>query len=197
MISFALNKSHGVTWGLAVHKNRRKKGMLMQKKDQVVNFRIGRESFGVPIDNVQEIVRVPEITVVPEMPSFVEGVINLRGKIVSIVDLSKRLKIEAAPRAKSSRVLIVEVDDKIIGLLVDSVNAILQIPQEAVEPTPDTVTPVGADYIIGVGKLPDKLIILLNLKNILRPDEIKGLAADESAGTAVGRASRRPLEAAA
>jgi purine-binding chemotaxis protein CheW len=171
--------------------------MLMQKKDQVVNFRIGRESFGVPIDNVQEIVRVPEITVVPEMPSFVEGVINLRGKIVSIVDLSKRLKIAAAPRAKSSRVLIVEVDDKIIGLLVDSVNAILQIPQEAVEPTPDTVTPVGADYIIGVGKLHDKLIILLNLKNILRPDEIKGLAADESAGAAVGRASRRPLEAAA
>ena len=171
--------------------------MLMHRKDQVVNFRIGKESFGVPIDNVQEIVRVPEITVVPEMPSFVEGVINLRGKIVCIVDLSKRLKIEAAPRAKSSRVLIVEVDDRLIGLLVDSVNAILHIPQEAIEPTPDTVAPVGAGYIIGVGKLHDKLIILLNLRNILRPDEIRKLAADESAGTAVGRASRRPIEAVA
>ena len=170
----------------------------MKKKDQVVNFKIGKESFGVAIDDVQEIVRVPEITMVPETPSFVEGVINLRGKIVTVVDLSKRLKIEAAPRAKSSRVLIVEVDNKSIGLLVDSVNAILQIPQEAVEPTPDIVTPIGADYIFGIGKLKDKLIILLDLKNILRPEEIQGLAANEGAGSvSVSRASRPSFEAVA
>jgi purine-binding chemotaxis protein CheW len=168
----------------------------MKKKDQVVSFKIGRESFGVPIHNVQEIVRVPEIAAVPEMPSFVEGVINLRGKIVSIVDLGKRLKIEAAPRGKSSRVLIVEVDNKIIGLLVDAVNAILQVPPDAVEPAPDIVTPVGADYIVGVGKLQNKLIILLELKNILKPDEIKRLAAGESADTAASSVSGQSLEAA-
>jgi purine-binding chemotaxis protein CheW len=113
------------------------------------------------------------------------------------VDLSKRLKIEASPRAKSSRVLIVEVDNKIIGLLVDAVNAILQLPPEAVEPAPDIVTPLSADYIVGVGKLHDNLIILLDLKNILKSDEIKRLAADESAGTAAGSTSRPPLEAVA
>ena len=167
----------------------------MKKKDQVVNFKIGKESFGVAIDDVQEIVRVPEITAVPETPSFVEGVINLRGKIVSVVDLGKRLKIESAPRAKSSRVLIAEVDGKVVGLLVDSVSAILQIPQEAVEPAPDIVSPIGADYIIGVGKLRDRLIILLDLKKILRPDEIRGLAANEGAGTTAVRALQPSFEA--
>jgi purine-binding chemotaxis protein CheW len=197
MIRFVLNKRHGSIPGLQRHKNRKRKSMHMKKKDQVVSFKIGREFFGVPIHNVQEIVRVPEIAAVPEMPSFVEGVINLRGKIVSIVDLSKRLKIEASPRAKSSRVLIVEVDNKIIGILVDAVNAILQIPPEAVEPAPDIVTPVGSDYIVGVGKLHDNLIILLDLKNILKSDEIKRLAADESAGTADGSISRPSWETAA
>lgn len=158
----------------------------MNKKNQVVSFRIGRELFGVYIHIVQEIVRVPEITPVPEMPGFVEGVINLRGKIVSIIDLSKRLKIESSTRTKASRILIVEVEKKTVGLLVDAVTEILRIPPESIEPAPDIVTSVGAEYIMGVGKLPDKLIILLDLKNILKTEEIKRLASDdrgESAGS--------------
>jgi purine-binding chemotaxis protein CheW len=151
----------------------------MNKKNQVVSFRIGRELFGVYIHIVQEIVRVPEITPVPEMPPFVEGVINLRGKIVSIVDLSKRLQIGEAKRSRSNRILIIEVEKKIVGLLVDAVTEILRIPPESVEPTPDIITSVGAEYILGVGKLPDKLIILLDLKNILKPEEIKRLATDD------------------
>ena len=169
----------------------------MKKKDQVVSFKIGKEYFGVHIHMVQEIVRVPEITVVPEMPSFVEGVINLRGKIVSIVDLSKRLKIDGAKRAKSSRILIVEVDNKVVGLLVDAVNAILRIPPESIEPAPDIVTSVGTEYILGVGKLSDKLIILLDLKNVLRPEEIKRLATDERAEPASGSTLQRSMDAAA
>ena len=167
----------------------------MNRELHIVGFKVGRETYGVPITALHEIVRVPEITAVPETPSFVEGVINLRGKIVSVVDLGKRLKIESAPRAKSSRVLIAEVDGKIVGLLVDSVSAILQIPQEAVEPAPDIVSPIGADYIIGVGKLRDRLIILLDLKKILRPDEIRGLAANEGAGTTAVRALQPSFEA--
>lgn len=151
----------------------------MNKKNQVVSFRIGRELFGVYIHIVQEIVRVPEITPVPEMPGFVEGVINLRGKIVSIIDLSKRLKIESSARTKASRILIVEVEKKTVGLLVDAVTEILRIPPESIEPAPDIVTSVGAEYIMGVGKLPDKLIVLLDLKNILKPEEIKRLASDD------------------
>lgn len=169
----------------------------MKKKDQVVSFRIGKEYFGVQIQTVQEIVRVPEITAVPEMPSFVEGVINLRGKIVSIVDLSKRLKIQGGARAKSNRILIVEVDNNVVGLLVDAVSAILRIPPESIEPAPDIVTSVGTEYIQGVGKLPDRLIILLDLKNILRPDELTKLSVDEQVEPASSSASSRLLDAAA
>jgi len=148
----------------------------MNKKNQMVTFKMGKETFGVPIQMVQEIVRVPEITMVPEMPSFVEGVMNLRGKIVSIIDVNKRLKIGCSSRSRTSRILVVEVDRKIIGLLVDAVTEILRLPSDAIEPAPDIVTAVGSEYITGVGKLPGKLIILLDLHKILRPDEIKRLA---------------------
>lgn len=169
----------------------------MKKKDQVVSFRIGKELFGVQIQSVQEIVRVPEITAVPEMPAFVDGVINLRGKIVSIIDLSRRLRIEGSVRTKSSRILIIEVENKIVGLLVDAVNAILRIPPEAVEPAPDIITAVGREYILGVGKLADKLIILLSLKNILRPDEINRLAPEERINTSPEKNPGTIVEAAA
>lgn len=169
----------------------------MKKKDQIVSFKIGKEHFGVHIHAVQEIVRVPEITAVPEMPSFVEGVINLRGRIVSIVDLSRRLKLKGAARAKSSRILIVEVENKVVGLLVDAVSAILRIPPESIEPAPEIVTSVGAEYIMGVGKLPDKLIILLDLKNILKPEEIRKLTADGRPGAPTPEAPGRPLDVAA
>jgi len=151
----------------------------MNKKNQVVSFRIGSELFGVYIDIVQEIVRVPEITPVPEMPDFVEGVINLRGKIVSTVELGKKLKIESSGQSRSSRILIVDIERKTVGLLVDAVTEILRVPPESIEPTPDIATAVGAEYILGVGKLTDKLIILLDLKNILKADEIRKLSSDE------------------
>jgi purine-binding chemotaxis protein CheW len=154
----------------------------MKKRDQVVSFRIGKELFGVHIHTVQEIVRVPQITAVPEMPSFVDGVINLRGRIVSIIDLGKRIRIQASSRTKTSRILIVEVENKVVGLLVDAVNAILRIPPEAIEPAPDVVSMVGREYILGVGKLPDSLIILLSLKHILQPEEINSLAAQDPTG---------------
>lgn len=159
--------------------------MNANKKNQVVSFKIGRELFGVYIHMVQEIVRVPEITPVPEMPPFVEGVINLRGKIVSIVDLNRRLKIGESVKSRSSRILIVEVEKKVVGLLVDAVTEILRIPPESIEPAPDIVTSVGAEYIMGVGKMTDKLIILLDLKNILRPEEIRKLSTDGRADSGI------------
>ncbi len=169
----------------------------MNKKNQVVAFRIGKELFGVHIYVVQEIVRVPEITPVPEMPLFVEGVINLRGKIVSIIDLSKRLKIERGQKTKSCRILIIEVERKIVGLLVDAVTEIFRLPPESIEPAPDIVTSVGTEYIMGVGKLPDKLIILLDLKNILKPEEIRKLSSDERPAIEAANVPVAPLEAAA
>lgn len=162
-----------------------------------MSFKVGKELFGVYIHVVQEIVRVPEITPVPEMPPFVEGVINLRGKIVSIVELSKKLKIEGSSKTRASRILIIELEKKVVGLLVDAVTEILRIPPESVEPAPDIVTSVGAEYITGVGKLPDKLIILLDLKNILKPDEIKRLTTDDRGETAAQGSAGNSLGAAA
>jgi len=104
--------------------------------------------------------------------------------------LSKRLRIEGSSETKANRILIIELDKKVVGLLVDAVTEILRIPPESIEPTPDIVTSVGAEYIMGVGKLPDKLIILLDLKNILKPEEIKKLATD-------GREETTSLDAAA
>lgn len=168
----------------------------MNKQNQVVSFRIGKELFGVYIQIVQEIVRVPEITPVPEMPPFVDGVINLRGKIVSVVDLGNKLRLESSGLSRTSRVLIVEIENKTVGLLVDAVTEIIRIPPESIEPTPDIATSVGAEYIVGVGKLPDKLIILLDLKNILRPEELKKLATDERGDASAGGRTDGSLEAA-
>ena len=97
---------------------------------------------------------------------------------------------------RTSRVLIVEIENKTVGLLVDAVTEIIRIPPESIEPTPDIATSVGAEYIIGVGKLPDKLIILLDLKNILRPEELKKLATDERGDSSAGGKNDGSLEAA-
>jgi purine-binding chemotaxis protein CheW len=156
----------------------------MNKNSQMVSFRIGKEIFGVPITMVQEIVRVPEITPVPDMPSFIKGVINLRGKIVSVIDLGKRLKLDCTPLSRSSRIL--EVEKKIIGLLVDAVTQIIKVPPEAVEPPPEIVSSIAAEYLMGVGKLPDKLVILLDLRNILKPEELRKLASENRKDTAAG-----------
>jgi len=175
---------------------KRKGPSVMNKKDQIVSFRVGKELFGVSISEVQEIVRVPEITQVPEMPLFVEGVINLRGKIVSIVDISRRLKITGGTRTKASRILIVEVEKKVVGLLVDAVTEILRLPPDAVEAAPDIVTSIGTEYIRGVGKLPNRLIILLSLQKVLKAEELQRLPVDQIAqGTYSNQ--RTPLDAAA
>jgi len=169
----------------------------MNKKDQMVTFRVGKELFGVPIHQVQEIVRVPEITSVPEMPVFVEGVINLRGRIVSIIDVNKRLKLGGSTRTKSSRILIVDVEKRVVGLLVDAVTEILRLPADSIEPAPEIITSVGTEYVMGVGKLPGKLIILLGLQKILKPEELKRLAADEQLPSTRDNGSKTSMETAA
>ena len=169
----------------------------MNKKDHMVTLRVGKELFGVPIHQVQEIVRVPEVTMVPEMPSFVEGVINLRGRIVSIIDVNKRLKLGGSTRTKASRILIVDVEKKVVGLLVDAVTEILRLPAESIEPAPEIVTSIGSEYIMGVGKLPGKLIILLELQKILKPEEMKRLVVDEQISSAREKGIKPPMESAA
>ncbi len=145
----------------------------MAKIIQLVGFKVDREFFGVPIGMVKEIVRLPEITPVPDTPEFVEGVINLRGKIVPVIDMRKRLGAASIDYGRASRVLILELGGKIVGLIVDSASEILKISEEAVEPPPELVSSIGGDYITGVGKLNDKLIVMLDLTKLMSVEEIK------------------------
>ena len=152
----------------------------MLKKNQVVRFMVGKESFGVDIGSVQEIVTVPEITMVPDTPDFLEGIINLRGKIVSVIDLRKKLKFNGSGRDKKNRILVTEVDGKVVGLIVDEVSEVLRLNPDNIEPPPEIVSSVGVKYITGVGKLEDKIILLLDLGKVLSTEETGRLAGQET-----------------
>jgi len=148
----------------------------MVKGIQLVAFRIGKELFGVGIESIREIVRFPEITEVPDAPVFLEGVINLRGKIVPVVDLRKRLRLHGEEKTKATRVLITENGRNMIGLHVDSVSEVLKIQPDAIEEPPEMVSAIGVEYITGVAKVADRLIILLDLKKILSVEDMKKVA---------------------
>lgn len=145
----------------------------MIKSNQVVRFMVGKESFGVDIGRIQEIVTFPEITKVPDTPDFLEGIINLRGKIVSVIDLRKRLKINGSERNKKNRILVTELDGKVAGLIVDEVSEVLKLDPASIEPPPEMVTAVGVEYITGVAKVKENLIILLDLTKVLNVEDIK------------------------
>lgn len=145
----------------------------MLRNNQFVRFMVGRESFGVKIGMVQEIVTVPEITRVPDTPDFIEGIINLRGKIVSVVDLRKKLKFDGAERNKKNRILVTELDGKVAGLIVDEVSEVLKLDPDSIEPPPEMVTAGGVEYITGVAKVEENLIILLDLTRVLNVEDMK------------------------
>ena len=144
----------------------------MAKNLQLVVFSLGDELYGVSIDSVQEIVRLPYITGVPDAPDFLEGVINLRGRIVPVIDLRKRLRVKEAIRTKSTRVLITETSSK-VGLLVDSASEVLKIQPDSIEEPPEIISAIGVEYITGVAKNNGRLIILLDVNKILSVEDMK------------------------
>jgi purine-binding chemotaxis protein CheW len=153
----------------------------MEKDLQVVGFRIGSETFGVLIASVREIVRVPEITAVPSAPETVEGVINLRGKIIPVMDLRKRFGHFDVQPDKKNRILVVELDSKLVGLIVNAASEVLKIPPSDIE-APSSVFAEGeSNYVTGVGKLKGRLIILLDVSKLLQRQEVKRL--EEAAET--------------
>lgn len=145
----------------------------MAKNLQLVVFSIGKELYGVGIESVHEIVKVPDITEVPDAPRFLVGVINLRGRIVPVVDLRKRLNLRETERTKSSRVLITENEGRLVGLLVDAVSEVLKVNPESVEAPPGMISAIGIEYITGVAKVEDRLIILLELTKVLSVEYVK------------------------
>ncbi len=150
------------------------------KKDQkellqLVSFKIGDEEFGVDILSVQEINRMSQITKVPNTPEFIEGVINLRGRIIPVIDLRVKLGMIRKEHSKNTRIVVVELKGQTIGFIVDEVSEVLRIPKEITEAPPDMVGGVNSDYITSIGKLEDRLLILLDLEKILSTSEFNVL----------------------
>jgi purine-binding chemotaxis protein CheW len=141
----------------------------MNRELHVVGFRVGRETYGVPITSLHEIVRVPEITVVPDAPDYLEGVINLRGKIVSVMDLRKRFGDKDATLKRQNRILVVEHSGKLAGLIVDSATEVLKIASEDVEAPPSVFQEGGLNCVTGLGKVRGRLVVLLDMSKLLSP----------------------------
>jgi purine-binding chemotaxis protein CheW len=140
---------------------------------QLVSFKIGNEEFGIEILQVQEINRMMQITKVPNSPDFVEGVVNLRGRIIPVVDLRKRLNLHSPEHDNNTRIIVVDLEGSTLGFVVDEVSEVLRISSSITEPPPPLVAGINSEYITAVGKLEDRLLILLDLKKIFSNEENK------------------------
>ncbi|MCX8172842.1 MAG: chemotaxis protein CheW [Archaeoglobaceae archaeon] len=143
---------------------------------QVIVFRLGEERYGVDISQVREIIRPSQITKIPNAPDFVEGVINLRGQITTIVNLRKRFGLASKPIDNDTRIIVVEYNNAVIGMMVDTVNEVKYLPQRDIEALPSIITSrEEARFLKGVGKLPDGLLILIDLNKVLNEGEVDRL----------------------
>jgi purine-binding chemotaxis protein CheW len=157
---------------------------------------VGRETYGVPIAALHEIVRVPEITAVPDAPAYMEGVINLRGKIVSVVDLRKRFGKAAGAFHRRTRILVVEHKGRLAGMIVDAASEVLKIPESEIEPAPGMLLEGGLDCVTGLGKYKGRLIILLDVGKVLDFRAAGNQeAASESAVAGSGKAAAQSASA--
>lgn len=142
---------------------------------QLVSFNIGEEEFGVDILRVQEINRMTDVTRVPNAPEYVVGVINLRGKVIPIIDLRLRLGLPKKEYAKDTRIVVVELESRVLGFIVDSVNEVIRINREIAEPPPPMVSGIDSEFITAIGKLKDRLLILLDLNKVIAIKNLKSL----------------------
>jgi purine-binding chemotaxis protein CheW len=144
---------------------------------QLVGFKIGRELFGVNILTVLEIIREIEITAIPDSPDFIEGVINLRGDIIPIIDLRKRLNLRGYQKSETPPwIIILNIEGRVTGFIVDWVTKVMKVPLDSIKPPPDiVVSGLKSQYIRGVCKIDGRLLILLDFNHILLVDEIKKL----------------------
>jgi purine-binding chemotaxis protein CheW len=155
---------------------------------QFISFSVGDEEYGLELLRVKEVIRIREITWLPKAPSFVKGIINLRGDVIPIIDLRDKFGLPAKDNTAMTRVIVVEVEGRLMGMVVDSASQVVRIPADQIDPPPPVLGGLSQEFITGVGKLDDKLIILLNADAILTVDEIKALGSlqkDLSAKAAV------------
>jgi purine-binding chemotaxis protein CheW len=147
----------------------------LSEERQLVVFQLGAELYGVEIARVHEIIRLQTVTRVPRAPSFVEGVINLRGKVIPVVDLRRRFGLPTAEHTRATRIVVVEIGDQVVGIIVDSVSEVLRVNSSTVEPPSPVVAGIDSEYLHGIAKLPDRLVILLDLDRVLAREERRAL----------------------
>lgn len=152
---------------------------ILQKNIQVVVFRLQDEEFGIDINCVREILRMVDITHIPDAPGFLEGVINLRGHIIAVINLNKQFGLAplSIETSKTARIIVIEIDNILIGMMVDEVFHVLSIAEKEIEETPPILkTKVHFDYIQGIAKIGDRLIVMLDLSKVLATHALDSLA---------------------
>ncbi len=151
---------------------------------QLVVFNIGTEEFGVEIMNVQEIIRMTNITKIPQASGYVKGIINLRGRIIVVINLNVIMGMQNREQDENTRIIVADIGETVMGFVVDSVSEVIRLPQGSVEPAPAVIAnKIGTEYVRGVGKMKDRLLILLDLDRILGENELKNINAISAEAT--------------
>ena len=138
---------------------------------QLVIFRVGNEDFGIDISAVEGIVKLQEITKIPQAPSYMEGITNLRGAVLPVIDLSKRFGQSAQETTRETRIVVAFAGDTKLGMIVSAVSEVLTIDDSVIEPPPPLASGISSEYIVGVAKIDHRLVILLDLSKVLSMDE--------------------------
>lgn len=162
------------------------------KTEQMVNFMVGGEEFAIEISHVREVINCPDITKLPRTPVFVQGVIDLRGEIIPIIDMRVKLGLQTQEKTPYAAVIIVETDGKYVGAVVDRICQVIRINQDQITPPVRLVAGLSGEYVRGMGKLGDRLIVILDVGKILTPKEITQLDTLEEASSGAGARQRLP-----
>ena len=143
----------------------------LEDSTNLVTFRLGSGEYAIDIMQAKEIIKMEKITLIPNAPDFVEGVINLRGNIIPIIDLKKRFNLEETEGDKNTGIIIVKIEDVDMGIIIDSISKVVSIANSDIQPPPPMLSGIGQKYIKGVGKLEDKLLVVLDLEKLFTTDE--------------------------
>jgi purine-binding chemotaxis protein CheW len=171
-----------------MRRRKREKLELSGDEEQLVSFKLGKGTFALRVSQVREIGKVQDITAIPKMPDHVEGVMNLRGQITTVIDLKKRFNIasEGEGRTAQSRIIVAEVGEHQLGIIVDSVEDVMRVPKESISQPPKNIADdPNASFLTGICKMDEKLIMLLDLNRVVtNVGELPGAVAKEEGGVA-------------
>jgi purine-binding chemotaxis protein CheW len=152
----------------------------MSDQNQLVTFQLGEELYGVNIMDVKEIVRVQDVRAIPNAPFYVEGIFNLRGEIIPIINLHKRFHIKRAITSEEDELLsgfiIIDIDRMKLGIIIDRVSRVVTVEKEDIQPPPQMLSGIGAEYIQGVVRQEDGYLIILNIRDLFNPKELQKIA---------------------